>query len=99
VPIRATVGARSVDDLLEHRLDLSEQLREPVATTAPDLGVQVESVQLRDVMLPGTLRSAFAEVLQARAEARRARNAPAANPQRCAAWPTRHASWNPHPGS
>jgi regulator of protease activity HflC (stomatin/prohibitin superfamily) len=68
--LRAAIGERSVEELLEHRLDVGERLAELVAATAPDLGLQIESVQLRDVMLPGTLKSAFAEVLQARAEGR-----------------------------
>ncbi|MDP1848124.1 MAG: slipin family protein [Solirubrobacteraceae bacterium] len=70
--LRAAVAERSVDDLLEHRLDLSEQLRDLVTTMAPDLGVEIESVQLRDMMLPGDLKSAYAEVLRARAEGRAA---------------------------
>lgn len=70
--LRAAVGQHTVDDLLEHRLDLGAQLRELVATMAPDLGLQIESVQLRDLMLPGNLKSAYAEVLQARAEGRAA---------------------------
>jgi regulator of protease activity HflC (stomatin/prohibitin superfamily) len=70
--LRAAIGERTVDELLESRLDLSERLRELVGTTAPDLGLRIESVQLRDMMLPGTLKSAFAEVLQARAEGRAA---------------------------
>lgn len=70
--LRAAVGQHTVDDLLEHRLDLGAQLSELVATMAPDLGLQIESVQLRDLMLPGNLKSAYAEVLQARAEGRAA---------------------------
>lgn len=70
--LRAAVGQHTVDDLLEHRLDLGAQLGELVATMAPDLGLQIESVQLRDLMLPGNLKSAYAEVLQARAEGRAA---------------------------
>ncbi len=70
--LRAAVAERSVDDLLEHRLDLSDQLRDLVTARAPDRGVEIESVQLRDKMLPGDLKSAYAEVLRARAEGRAA---------------------------
>jgi regulator of protease activity HflC (stomatin/prohibitin superfamily) len=70
--LRAAVGQRSVDDLLERRLDLGERLHELVTTRAPDLGVQIEAVELRDVMLPGSLKSAFAEILEARAAGRAA---------------------------
>ena len=70
--LRTAIGERTVDELLESRLDLGERLLELVGATAPDLGVQIESVQLRDMMLPGTLKAAFAEVLQARAEGRAA---------------------------
>jgi regulator of protease activity HflC (stomatin/prohibitin superfamily) len=70
--LRSAVGERSVDELLEGRLDLAERLRELVGAMAPDLGLAIESVQLRDVMLPGNLKTAYAEVLQARAEGRAA---------------------------
>ena len=70
--LRAAAGERGLDELIEQRLDLSERLAELVAAMAPDLGMRIESVRLRDVMLPATLKSAFAEVLQARAEGRAA---------------------------
>ena len=70
--LRGAVGERSVDDLLERRLDLGDRLLELVAAMAPDLGVAIESVRLRDLMLPGNLKTAYADVLQARAEGRAA---------------------------
>lgn len=70
--LRAAVGERSVDDLLEQRGAISSRLEELVAAQAPNLGLEIDSVQLRDVMLPGNLKTAFADILQARAAGRAA---------------------------
>jgi regulator of protease activity HflC (stomatin/prohibitin superfamily) len=43
-----------------------------VAERAPALGIELFDIDVRDVMLPGDLRAAFAEVLRARAEGRAA---------------------------
>ena len=65
--LRTAVGESSVEDLLEHRLDLGARLHELVTAKAPELGVEIEAVELRDLMLPGNLKSAFADVLLQRA--------------------------------
>jgi regulator of protease activity HflC (stomatin/prohibitin superfamily) len=70
--LRTAAGEHPLDDLLEQRLGLRERLTALVADRAAELGLALHSVELRDLMLPGSIKSAFAEVLQARAEGRAA---------------------------
>jgi regulator of protease activity HflC (stomatin/prohibitin superfamily) len=70
--LRTAVGEATVEDLLEGRLNLGERLTELVAERAPALGIEVFEIDVRDVMLPGEVKTAFAEVLRARAEGRAA---------------------------
>jgi regulator of protease activity HflC (stomatin/prohibitin superfamily) len=68
--LRAIVAEAEVDELLERRNMLGERLTELVRGRSGELGLEVAEVELRDVTLPGSLRTAFAEVLHARAEGR-----------------------------
>lgn len=70
--LRTAVGEATVDDLLERRLGLGGRLAALVSERAPTLGLEVFGIDLRDVMLPGDLKGAFADVLRARAEGRAA---------------------------
>jgi regulator of protease activity HflC (stomatin/prohibitin superfamily) len=70
--LRTAVGETTADDLLEKRLDLGERLTQLVSGRAPALGIEVFEIDIRDVMLPGDVKAAFAEVLRARAEGRAA---------------------------
>lgn len=66
--LRAVVGEATADELLAQRLGLGERLTAIVAERGPELGLEVISVEVRDVMLPADLRQGFADVLRARAE-------------------------------
>jgi regulator of protease activity HflC (stomatin/prohibitin superfamily) len=68
VALREAVAARSLDELLTDRQSLPEALREPVRARAEAVGVAVEDVAVRDVMVPAELRRAAAEVASARAQ-------------------------------
>lgn len=70
--LRAAVSETGIDDVLERKLQIGEGLLEKVAGRGESLGVEVDSVEIRDVILPGEMRSAFAEVVRARAEGRAA---------------------------
>ncbi len=69
---RTAVAEATVEDLLERRLDLSARLGELVSPRAPELGLELLEIDVRDVMLPGDIKAAFSEVLRARAEGRAA---------------------------
>jgi regulator of protease activity HflC (stomatin/prohibitin superfamily) len=80
--LRDAVAGRPLDALLAARSALGGELVEPVRATGQRLGLDVAEVTVRDVMLPGDLRRAYAEVLLAqqrgRAELERARSEAAA---------------------
>jgi regulator of protease activity HflC (stomatin/prohibitin superfamily) len=70
--LRTSVGEATAEDLLARRLEFGNRLIELVSERASALGLEVFAIDLRDVMLPGDVKAAFAEVLRARAEGRAA---------------------------
>lgn len=70
--LRAAVAETGIDDVLERKLQIGEGLLETVAARGESLGVEVDAVEIRDVMLPGEMRVAFSDVVRARAEGRAA---------------------------
>ena len=68
VALREDVASRTLDELLADRSGLGERLLVATRDTAARFGVVVESVALRDVVVPAELRRAAADVATARAE-------------------------------
>jgi regulator of protease activity HflC (stomatin/prohibitin superfamily) len=68
VALREAVVARTLDELLADRRAVAEELRTGVTESADTVGVTVETVALRDVMVPAELRRAAADVATARAK-------------------------------
>jgi regulator of protease activity HflC (stomatin/prohibitin superfamily) len=66
--LRAEAGQHPLEELVSGRVALGEALRARVAEQARGLGLAVEAVELKDVMLPAELRRAFSEALKARKE-------------------------------
>ncbi len=66
--LRAEAGKHSLEELVSGRVALGEALRASVAEQARSLGLAVEAVELKDVMLPADLRRVFSEALKARKE-------------------------------
>ena len=75
--LRAAEAGLTLDTLLRARTTLGAELLEEVRAVAQRVGRSVEEVTVRDVMLPGELRRAYAETVLAhergRAELERAR--------------------------
>ena len=67
IALREALSRRSLDELLQARAALSDEILEPVRATALTVGVDLESVAVRDVMIPSELRRAAADVASARA--------------------------------
>ena len=65
--LREAAGARTLDELLAARGELAEELRGRVTAPADAVGLAVEQVAVRDLMVPAELRRAAAEVATARA--------------------------------
>jgi regulator of protease activity HflC (stomatin/prohibitin superfamily) len=68
IALREAVSRRTLDELLTARGSLGEEMHEPVQATAETVGVAVEGIAVRDVMVPAELRRAAAEVATARAQ-------------------------------
>jgi regulator of protease activity HflC (stomatin/prohibitin superfamily) len=75
--LRAAVAGMALDALLSSRTALGPDLLAEVQAVAARVGMTVDEVAIRDVMLPGELRRAYAETVlareQGRAELERAR--------------------------
>jgi regulator of protease activity HflC (stomatin/prohibitin superfamily) len=66
--LRDTLAGRTTDDLLAARAQLGASVMEKSAGSLARLGVELLSVDVRDLMLPGELKRAFAGVVAARKE-------------------------------
>ena len=68
IAVREAVATRTLDELLTGRGSLPDDMRERVDATADAVGIVVDSLSLRDVMVPAELRRAAAEVATSRAQ-------------------------------
>jgi regulator of protease activity HflC (stomatin/prohibitin superfamily) len=68
VALREVVAAGTLEELLAGRGTLADQVRERVGAAAEAVGVAIESLALRDVMVPAEIRRAAADVVTARAQ-------------------------------
>jgi regulator of protease activity HflC (stomatin/prohibitin superfamily) len=64
--LRAVVGTRSVDVLLEDKDNVSQELDTLVRRRADDFGLAIETVGIRDVILPGDMRDLLNKVTEAK---------------------------------
>jgi regulator of protease activity HflC (stomatin/prohibitin superfamily) len=65
--LRAVVAARTLDELLADRSEVPDGMRAAVEPTAARVGLVVDDLALRDVVVPAELRRAAAEAATARA--------------------------------
>jgi len=68
IALRGLVASQPVEALLIQRLELGKQLLAAVRPEAEKIGVTVQATEVKDVMFPGDLKKAFAEVLRAKQE-------------------------------
>jgi len=64
--LRDAVTRRTLDETLAARRELGPEIREAAAGRLTALGVELLEVEVRDVMLPGELKRAYASVITAR---------------------------------
>lgn len=67
--LRAAVGTRSVDELLENKQVIDEVVAAHAARKLEGLGIEVASVGVRDIVLPGEMRTILAQVVEAQKSA------------------------------
>lgn len=66
--LRSVVGAVTIEALLNQRLEIGTQLLTRVQPQAAKIGINVLSVEVKDVMFPADLKRAFSDVLKAKQE-------------------------------
>ena len=67
--LRAAVGTREIDDLLADKESVGSEVAEALSGRAADFGVAVGAVGLRDIVLPGDMKTILNRVITARKEA------------------------------
>src|SRR5688572_1156175 len=68
--LRAAVGAKTLDALLSDKESVGAEVREALSARADAIGVRVSAVGLRDVILPGDMKTLLNQVIAATKEAR-----------------------------
>lgn len=64
--LRGVVGLRSIDSLLEEKDGVGQELDALVRRRAGDFGLAIETVGIRDVILPGDMRDLLNKVTEAK---------------------------------
>ncbi|MEO0826161.1 MAG: slipin family protein [Cyanobacteria bacterium J06642_9] len=68
VGIRTVVGAVTMDEVLQGRDRISQQLLAQCAQPVSELGLRLMSVNIKDIMLPGELKRIYTQVVKAQKE-------------------------------
>ena len=63
--LRAAVGTRTLDELLENKGVIDEVVAEHIRRRTVGLGLEVESVGVKDIILPGEMKVILAKVVEA----------------------------------
>lgn len=66
--MRNTVGTFTLDNLLKNRAEVAKQIEDAVDKNTDQWGIDVSSVELKDVILPGDLKRTMAKVAEAERE-------------------------------
>lgn len=67
--LRAAVGGRALDALLADKEAVGAEVREALVKRSREIGVAVRSVDLRDIILPGDMKTLLNQVIAASKEA------------------------------
>jgi regulator of protease activity HflC (stomatin/prohibitin superfamily) len=67
--LRAAVGTRTLDELLTNKDAVGNEVRDALTSRAGAFGVVVRSVGLRDIILPGEMKTILNQVIQAEKQA------------------------------
>jgi regulator of protease activity HflC (stomatin/prohibitin superfamily) len=63
--LRAAVGTRTLDELLENKVQIDQVVAEHIARRLQGFGLEVESVGVKDIILPGEMKTILAKVVEA----------------------------------
>ncbi len=63
--LRAAVGTRTLDELLENKTMIDEVVTAQVKSKLADYGLQLDGVGVKDIVLPGEMKTILAQVVEA----------------------------------
>jgi regulator of protease activity HflC (stomatin/prohibitin superfamily) len=63
--LRAAIGARTLDELLENKGMIDQAVAEHVQRRVQGFGLEVDSVGVKDIILPGEMKTILAKVVEA----------------------------------
>jgi len=63
--LRAAVGTRTLDELLENKTVIDDVVGEHIKRRVVGYGLEVESVGVKDIILPGEMKTILAKVVEA----------------------------------
>jgi len=63
--LRAAVGTRSLDELLENKDIINEDVLKYITEKTQEVGIAVESVGVKDIILPGEMKTILNKVVEA----------------------------------
>jgi len=66
--IRGIVGERELDEILSMRNIFDEKIQEEIQSKCEKYGVKIESMELKDVILPGNLKAIMTKEIEAKKE-------------------------------
>ncbi len=66
--VREIVGKEKIDTLVENRAGFSSKLMELTSGKATEYGLKLSSADIKDIMFPGEMKKAFAQVVKAQKE-------------------------------
>jgi regulator of protease activity HflC (stomatin/prohibitin superfamily) len=66
--LREIVSSQKIDAVLENRAGISAKLMELTSKKASELGLRLISADVKDIMFPGEMKKAFAQVVKAQKE-------------------------------
>ena len=67
--LRDEVALLDLDEFLETRKEVAGRIEKIIQNTTAELGLEVESIVIKDVIVPASIRKAYAGILEARKEA------------------------------
>ena len=67
--LRAAVGTRTLDELLENKTVIDEVVTAHMGAKLQPYGMQLESVGVKDIVLPGEMKTILTQVVQAQKQA------------------------------
>lgn len=63
--LRGAVGERNLDTLLEDKGAIDRSISEYIRQKAADYGIEVDSVGVKDIILPGEIKAILSKVVEA----------------------------------